>query len=256
VILVRKAASSVEVFLVRRHRKSGFMSDAFVFPGGKMDPEDGSREVAALRELFEEAGVLIVDGALDPERQAAWRRRLCAGETTFSALLHEEGLTPATGKLHPWAQWITPSVEPKRFDAQFYVAELPPGQTPSFDQKETVEEVWITPADAVARHETAGFRLPPPQLRTLFELIPFAEGGLSAILGEAHERRAHAHPILPRFAQEGPSMALLLPWDPEYDKTPGDGISMPKGHYLGKGPSRFLLEGMTWKLGYAPGVAA
>src|SRR5262245_6711511 len=88
VILVRERAhGDVEIFLVRRHRKSTFMSDSFVFPGGKIDPDDGGPEVGAIRELFEEAGVLFATGDLPDARRADWRRRLLARETTFAAML-------------------------------------------------------------------------------------------------------------------------------------------------------------------------
>src|SRR5205823_13066364 len=126
----------------------------------------------AIRELFEEAGVLITRGpALTTDALAEWRRKLNANEATFAAMLQEERLEPDLARLHYWARWVTPSVEPKRFDARFYVAELPAGQTPSFDQKETVEEIWPTPAEAIARHASGALKLPPPQLRTLTEML-------------------------------------------------------------------------------------
>src|SRR5262249_54949913 len=141
VILTRQADRALEVFLLKRHRASTFMSNAYVFPGGRVDESDGSPEVAAIRELFEEAGVWLANPL--PEGLADERRRLNANETTFPEILARAGAAPDLSRLHWWARWVTPSAEPKRFDAQFFVAELPPGQTPSFDQKETVEELWI-----------------------------------------------------------------------------------------------------------------
>ncbi|MBI5477314.1 MAG: NUDIX domain-containing protein, partial [Deltaproteobacteria bacterium] len=108
--------------------------NAFVFPGGRLDAADGSAEVAAIRELFEEAGVLLArppvpaapaPGAVPPAVIDAWRRRLLAGETTFAGLLQEAGLEPDVGRLHPWARFVTPSFEPKRFDARFFLAVVP-----------------------------------------------------------------------------------------------------------------------------------
>jgi 8-oxo-dGTP pyrophosphatase MutT (NUDIX family) len=249
VILLREGAGGPEVFLVRRHRRSTFMSDAFVFPGGRREPADRSDEEAAIRELFEEAGVLLTTEPI--AQQDEWRRRLNADERSFADLLRDERREPDLARLHYWARWITPSVEPKRFDAAFYLAELPPGQTPSFDQKETVEELWITPAEALARQAAGTLKLPPPQLRTFVEL---AEHGSFAALRRASEaRRAHAHPVMPRFAQLGETVALLLPWDPEYqERGVGEGTPMPPGHFLATGDSRFLLEGMTWRLASAP----
>lgn len=255
VILVRerRPGADVEVFLVRRHRKSSFMSDNFVFPGGKIDPEDAGAEVAAIRELFEEAGVLLARGELPAERREAWRRRLNAREAGFAALLAGEGLTPDPARLHWWARWITPAVEPRRFDACFFLAELPSGQTPSFDDKETVEELWIAPAEALARQAAGTLRLPPPQIKTLLELGDDAPHGVGRLAARAAERARHPHPIMPRFAQLGAQVALLLPWDPEYEtRGVGEAAPLPRGHFLASGPSRFLLEGMAWKLTYAP----
>jgi 8-oxo-dGTP pyrophosphatase MutT (NUDIX family) len=257
IILVREAAGGgVETLLMRRHRKSTFMSNTFVFPGGKLDPGDASLEAAAIRELFEEAGVLLVRGpALDPGQLAAWRTRLNAGEISFSALLAAERLEPDFARLHAWSRWVTPSVEPKRFDASFYVAEMPPGQTTSYDDRETVEEAWVEPGRGIARHMDAGadFRLPPPQLRTLHEL---AEAGKSfaAIVAAAAARAPHVAPVMPRFAELGAGqMALLLPWDPEYTtRGTGEAIEWPADHPLGTGPSRFLLDGTSWRLVHAP----
>ena len=107
-VLLREGRG-VEVFLLKRHKASGFMANAYVFPGGKVDPDDGRPEIAALRELFEEAGVLLVDEEVPFERRAEWRRRLLDGQTTFAALLADERLTPSVGALAWWARWVTPS---------------------------------------------------------------------------------------------------------------------------------------------------
>src|SRR5688572_7456934 len=112
------------------------MADAFVFPGGKVDATDLSPEHAAIRELFEEAGVLLArvaprgaargPSALDPRLVDEWRGRLAAGEggESFDDLCRAEGLEPDTAALAFWSRWVTPSAEPRRFDAMFYVAEL------------------------------------------------------------------------------------------------------------------------------------
>jgi 8-oxo-dGTP pyrophosphatase MutT (NUDIX family) len=252
IILVRdRFGGGVETLLMRRHRKSSFMSDTFVFPGGKVDADDASPEAAAIRELFEEAGVLLVRGPLPPsEARVEWRRRLNAGEVRFADVLREAGLEPDFGRLHAWSRWVTPSAEPRRFDARFYLAEMPPDQTTSYDDKETVEEAWIAPAEAIARHAAgAGFKLPPPQLRTLHELEQ-AGGTLAAIVAAADARAPHVLPVMPRFADLGDGrMALLLPWDPDYaGRGTGEASEWPAGHPLGVGPSRVLLDGMTWRL--------
>lgn len=256
VILTRERAGGggIEVFLLRRHRKSTFMSDTFVFPGGRREAADRSDEEAAIRELFEEAGVLLAyqnigGSGLDEGRLRDWRRKLNTDAASFADMLAVEALEPDQARLHYWARWITPSVEPKRFDARFYLAELPPGQVPSFDQKETVEELWITPAEALARHAAGTLKLPPPQLRTFSEMLPYASAGYAPLRAAADARAAHPHPIMPRFAQFGDTVALLLPWDPEYEtRGVGEATPMAAGHPLAVGDSRFLLEGMSWRL--------
>ena len=257
IILVReRSGGGVETLLMRRHRKSTFMSDTFVFPGGKVDADDASVEVAAIRELFEEAGVLLAraTGAFpDAARREAWRPRLNPGQARFAELLREEQLEPDFARLHAWARWVTPSMEPRRFDARFYLAEMPADQTTSYDQKETVEEAWVAPEEGIARHaEAKGFKVPPPQLRTLHELLQ-AGPSLAACVAAADARSPHVAPVMPRFADlGGGKMALLLPWDPEYStRGTGEGVEWPAGHPLGVGPSRVLLEGMSWRLDYA-----
>src|SRR5262249_37551255 len=244
VILVRPTSGSIEVFLVRRHRKASFMSNAFVFPGGKVDPTDGSPEVAAVRELFEEAGVLWTDRPLGARAQAEWRRRLLAGEVDFPRLLADEGLAPDHTRLHGWSRWVTPSFEPKRFDALFFIAELPPDQVPSFDQQETVEELWITPAEALLPQAARPLAVPPPQLRTFHGLA--AAGTLDEAVRIAAERRKHPVAICPRLRPGAAGVTLLLPWDPEYPSGEGEGEAVPPGHILAVPPSRMSWTGKSW----------
>ena len=249
----RRPGADVEVFLVRRHRRSQFMSDAFVFPGGRIDEADGSAEVAAIRECFEEAGILLVRGST-PADLAERRRRLNAGEIDFREVLAAGALEPDVERLHAWARWVTPSAEPKRFDVRFFLAETPPGAEASFDDKETTEAVWLTPEEALTRHREEAMRLPPPQVKTLSELLPYAPAGIAAVVEAARRRAPHLDPILPRFADVAGTIMLLLPWDPEYERAGvGEAQPIPKGHFLAGGPSRFILEGMTWRLAYAPG---
>ena len=213
VILVRESERGLEVFLVKRHKKSSFMSNAFVFPGGKIDPTDADAETAAARELFEEAGVLLAAANLGVDRS----------------------------RLHWWSRWVTPMQEPRRFDAEFFVAELPPGQTPSFDQKETVEELWITPAAALERQAAGELRLAPPQLRTFHELSAL-DGGIAGVIAASAQRQGHRAAICPRIVEDEGGIAIVLPWDPAF----GDD-ALPSGHVLATPPSKFVWNGSAWR---------
>ncbi len=246
------AGGGVEVFLLRRRKNASFMGGAFVFPGGARDEGEDDLRVTAARELFEEAGVLLATTPVGREQAVAMRTRTLDGEP-LPALLAEAGLALDPTALTYFAHWITPSIEPKRFSARFFVAVLPQGQAPSFDARETVDEVWVTPAAALAR--ASELALPPPQVRTLSELL--AAGSVDDVVALARARSEHPHAIMPRMAPM-PSMpggfALLLPWDVEYMSAgTGDSTPMTGDHPLAVGPSRFILEDRTWKNVAAPG---
>jgi 8-oxo-dGTP pyrophosphatase MutT (NUDIX family) len=247
VILLRPAAGGAEVFLLRRHRRASFMSSAFVFPGGVADPSDRDPRETALRELFEEAGVLLTTVPVDAATRAAWRARVAAG-ASLAALLADANVALDLDAARYFAHWITPSAEAKRFSARFFVAALPPGQTPAVDQVETVEQAWVSPEAALDR--AGELRLPPPQVRTMLELGAAARRGVDAVLELAAERARFAFPILPRFAPLPATphgFGLLLPWDPEYRSAgTGEELLLPEAHPLAWGPSRFVLEESTW----------
>jgi 8-oxo-dGTP pyrophosphatase MutT (NUDIX family) len=220
VILLRPVGSGFEVFFVRRHRGATFMASASVFPGGGAEPGEDVRTTAA-RELREEAAVTIA-----PE------------------------------VLAPWAHWITPSIEPKRFSAHFFVAGLPSGQEPQFDRTETVDMMWVTPREAIER--AGELKLPPPQIRTCWELAEHRN--IADVLAAARARAGEPHPILPRWASSDPSgeavarPCLLLPWDPEYTtRGTGDAEPMLLRPRWACGPSRFVLEDFRWKHIEGPG---
>lgn len=243
-----------EVLLLRRHRGSSFMASASVFPGGAVEPEEDAR-TAAVRELFEEAGVLFAKQAPDRDSRTLQlggveqiRARILGGAPARQTL-ELAGLTWATDALVPWSHWITPSIEPKRFSARFFVAELPAGQEPHFDATETVDQIWIRPDEAIAR--AGELKLPPPQVRTCLELAQYAD--VPAVFAAGRWRSEEPHPIMPRLAP-GDRLCLLLPWDPEY-LTKGTGESTPLTYQprWAVGPSRFVLEEGTWKHVDAPG---
>lgn len=181
VLLLRDGAEGLEVFMVVRHRQIEFASGALVFPGGRVDPGDhaiaealpelgppeaGALRVAAVRETFEECGVLLarprgaaelVDAARLARIEAEHRAALCRGERPFAEILATEDLVPATDCLTYFAHWITPASRPKRFDTHFFLAAAPPGQAAMHDGNESVESLWIRPAQALAETD-AGLR--------------------------------------------------------------------------------------------------
>lgn len=196
-------AACFEVYLVRRAQQIAFMGGAHVFPGGRV--EDGETpEQAAAREVREEIGVEI-----DP------------------------------ASLVRWARWITPEVEPKRFDAIFFVGKVPPGAAPAADAHEVTEGLWVTPREAIVRAERGELALPPPTLWNLLDLAEIGDrGGDSGAVLAAARGRALA-PFEPRVvAQEDGSIALVLPGDACYED--------PSARPPIAEQRRFVLEDGRW----------
>ena len=241
---------------MRRRKGASFMASAFVFPGGGTEAGEDARTAAA-RELFEEAGVLLAkdDGndaeTLELPSQALLRKTIQDGGDSV-ATLASAGLAWSTDVLVPWSHWITPSIEPRRFSARFFVCELPPGQKPTFDDIETVDQLWVSPSDAIARAKELA--LPPPQIRTCWELAEWST--IDDVIAAGRAREEEPHPILPRLREmaTGELPCLLLPWDPEYaEGGTGDSAPMAYRPRWARGPSRFVLEDQAWKHVDAPG---
>jgi 8-oxo-dGTP pyrophosphatase MutT (NUDIX family) len=225
----------VEVFLVRRHIQSDFAPDVFVFPGGTVKPDDCALEsgissassqdgptalgngfrAAAIRECFEEAGVLLAQRAgqsldftgPDAERFASYRAELQRKQISLNEIVAREGLTLATGTLLHWAHWITPEAWPKRFDTHFFLAEAPADQLAAHDDLETTESVWIAPEVALSGFESGAFPLvfaTVHQLRALSDLTSYAQ---------ARERFAGVTPetIMPRVVEREGTAVILMP---------------------------------------------
>jgi 8-oxo-dGTP pyrophosphatase MutT (NUDIX family) len=203
-----RPSGGIEVLLLQRHARSAFLPGAHVFPGGVVEEADFAPEtaalcqglnfdqahrvikdvsppekslgffVAAIREAFEESGILLAHGqrSID-ERQmmrlGGYRAVVHANPSIFVSRLGDEGLKLATDTLFYFAHWITPEVLPIRFDARFFVAAAPSGQEASPDGKETVEAKWISPQDALEEHQKGMFKLAPPTFHSLSELAEF-----------------------------------------------------------------------------------
>jgi 8-oxo-dGTP pyrophosphatase MutT (NUDIX family) len=222
VVLLRPSArpsESPEVLMIRRTRSASFMADAWVFPGGRVEAADG---------------VARDDGT--PDEEGAFRR------AAARELAEEAGVVVDPAELVCFAHWITPSAEPKRFSARFFVTEVPAAQVARHDAVEAVAHLWATPADLLERHREGQLQLPPPTLRTLEELA--AHRTVSA--GLAWARARPVVPILPKLVPLGETLAIVLPWDPDYAALPGDGLPIDPAHPLAAPPSRFVLKDGRW----------
>jgi 8-oxo-dGTP pyrophosphatase MutT (NUDIX family) len=244
--------SSLEVLMVRRNLRSDFVGGAYVFPGGAVDPLDGGVEaeavsegrsdleasillgvetgglahwVAALRETFEEAGLLLAErpegppllagDAEEEKRFVAERASVNRGERRFLDLCRDERLQLLVGDVHYFAHWIGPRGAPRRFDTRFFVAAAPLGQHAAHDAGETIAEVWISPHRALEGHRRGDFEIIFPTVRTLQAISRFAT---SADLLEAAENASRSVPTIePRLIGDGHGWRILLPGDDEYD---------------------------------------
>ncbi|HZR82605.1 MAG TPA: NUDIX hydrolase [Candidatus Binatia bacterium] len=250
VILLRDGPSGLETFAVVRHRKSSTFAGMLVFPGGQVDAADASaaiharcadlapaeaarrlalapperamaQYVAGLRELFEEAGVLLArrdgrwidPGGLGDHDLSRVRAALHGAETDLAALCEELSLELAPGELDFFAHWITPEGIPTRFDTRFFLAPLPPSQEARHDGRETSAGEWLTPADALARYRRGEAQLVPPTFMLLSELSQLGD----VASARAAARTRDVMTILPRCYSEESGPAFLYPGDVAYE---------------------------------------
>jgi 8-oxo-dGTP pyrophosphatase MutT (NUDIX family) len=247
VIVLRDTVNGPEVFLVRRHHAVAFMAGAHVFPGGRVDDSDSAADaawcdgiveagaklrgvepaaslafhVAAARELFEEAGVLLArdrTGAhvsladpADHERFRVHRAELNAGRRSLREIVTSEGLRLALDALVHYAHWVTPPIEIRRFDTRFFIARVPPHQTPVHDDHEATDSLWIRPSDAIAAVRSSHIVLPPPTWASLRELERFTS--VAAALRWAETRTVHRREPKVTSDADG-TRRIVLPGDP------------------------------------------
>ncbi|MDY0012007.1 MAG: MBL fold metallo-hydrolase [Rhodocyclaceae bacterium] len=260
-VLVRDSIQGLEVFMMRRSPKSSFLGDFHVFPGGAVDADDDfalwvpmagdfddarascilnlerggfAYWLAAIRECFEEAGLLLAQEAggelvrIDtPERIAAFaalREQLNDGTLGFRQFLAQQGLRPAFEGMAYFSHWLAPKGTQPRFDTRFFVAVAPPAQEPSHDQGETVAHAWLRPEEALARRDRGEFQLILPTAKTLELLAQF--GDCATLL--THFQQSRSIPMtLPRRATGRDGPRSVLPQDYAYAEV---GKLDPEGH--------------------------
>ena len=251
VTIVRDARDGIEVLMMRRNLKSGFVPGMYVFPGGGLDDadllfknnglcnclDDASASgmlgvaadglaywAAAIREAFEESGLLLArNGAgslvtlTDAEVAArfdAQRRQLNAGELDFAALIAAESLQLAADRLVYFAHWITPVTAPRRYDTRFFMAEAPPEQEPFHDDHETIAATWISPAGALTLHQRGEFEMRTPTVRTL---ETFANcNDVASLRRSLDSIQGNVRPLMPRIGKDG---SRYLPGEPGYEEA-------------------------------------
>jgi len=249
VMLLRDGAEGIEICMLQRNLKSDFVGGAYVFPGGGVDPEDGAADlepifvgrddatasrlvgvergglafwVAAIRESFEEAGVLLAVGDDDrivsfsdptvAARFEAHREEVDSGRRRLAAVCVEEGLRLDVGSIHYFSRWVTPLGAPRRYDTRFFVAAAPEEQVALHDDREVIGTRWLTPAEALADHEAGRITMIFPTVRTMVALSRFDTA--DAVLAHAATQGA-IEPVLPLIEDVGGGMRIVLPGDPE-----------------------------------------
>lgn len=252
VMLLRDSEHDLEVFMMQRTTTAAFASGMYVFPGGRVDDVDGASElddlcegltdaeasdllrvpsgglaywVAAIRESFEEAGVLLARDERgdfvrlnDPDSQprfAAARHAVHDGALSLAEFCRQEGLRLAVDTISYVSHWVTPVGEKRRFDTRFFVAVAPPAQDLMHDDKETIASLWVTPTDALGRAERGELAMIPPTVANLQFLAP--HHSTSAAVAAAQTIGVPT-PIVPklRYGSDGRVVDVLFPDDPDY----------------------------------------
>ena len=245
VMLVRDAARGPEVLMLQRTAGAAFGAGMYVFPGGRVDPADSGRDVemwchghddrsasdrlgidagglaywiAAVRECFEEAGVLLAsraDGAAH-QPQPDDRHAIHDGRVSMAELCSRDDLRLRIGEIHYVDHWVTPRGEARRFDTRFFIAAAPGEQTAVHDNAETVDSRWVTPADALEMQESGELLMMPPTVANLRVLAAHQTVAELLAAAAARGRPPRTEPKL-RRAADGTVVGVAMPGDDDYD---------------------------------------
>ena len=233
IMMLRKEEAGLEVFMVVRHHQIDFASGALVFPGGKADPQDFDTDliphldgadqdanmraiqVSAIREAFEECGILLAraegeEGLIDAERLLTlegYRTTLHSGEVSLKDFVEKERLRLACDQLVHFSHWVTPTMLPKRFDTHFFLAVAPEDHLAVHDGHESVDSVWITPAEVLEGATSGKYTVIFPTLRNV------------EMLGESDTVEAAI------AATKGREIMTVLPWSEQ--REDGNYICIP-----------------------------
>ncbi|MFE3600587.1 NUDIX hydrolase [Streptomyces sp. NPDC059142] len=270
VMLLRDEPGGPAVHMLRRRTSMAFAAGAYAYPGGGVDPRDDDRLVgwagpgrdvwarrlgvdpaaaqavvcAAVRETYEEAGVLLagetadtvvgdIGGSSGGDRDGweADRAAVAARELSFADFLHRRGLILRSDLLGAWARWITPEFEPRRYDTWFFVAALPPGQRTRNASTEADRTVWIRPSEATEAYDRGELLMMPPTVATLRQLQSY--GTAADALAGAEGR--DLTPVLATARLEGGELVLSWPGHDEFTKHVGP--ASPPGPSASRSPS-------------------
>jgi 8-oxo-dGTP pyrophosphatase MutT (NUDIX family) len=215
------ASGPFEILMVRRNDKVAFMAGSYVFPGGRVDDAD--------RPLPSEPCRPAIFGDLSDADEAAYRT------AAVRELQEEANVTIGVDDLIPFAHWVTPEIEVRRYDTRFFVARMPEGQTAKHDESETTALEWLSPAEAIERFEHKDLLLPPPTFTTIRQLAQ--RTSIEDVLVWAKSKPIVR--VMPGFFEDGNVKTLTLPGDPLFPTIPG--WDVPE-------ETRFVLEdGARWR---------
>ena len=250
VILVREADRRLQVYLLQRSTRSRFFPGFYVFPGGKVEPQDRLPDpdriimdstlaqvrqhfgndlnwtdlsayiLATIRECFEETGIMLAyPGETSTkafEQLCEWRCNDGLNKNWLREKISETQWSPAVSRLAPWSHWITPEQMAQRFDTRFFIALMPADQICSPDNKETIQGAWVTPEQGLQDNSNAKSPLSPPTLVTLQELLHYPD--LLKIQQEFGSF-SWGSPRLPKMVRLADTSLIIEPWDPEYEQS-------------------------------------
>jgi len=250
VILTREVDEELQIYLLKRSAKSGFMAGNYVFPGGTVDFEDRDTDfwkshvdidiecisnqlggnlsgeealwygVATIREIFEEAGVFLAyrNGKNRGYLDGLCNLRMTSGlpKGWLQDLVVDEGWVLELSRLGRWSHWITPELMSRRYDTRFFTIFMPPGQKCIPDSRETTHGIWISPKKGLTGNLQGEIPLSPPTVVTLHEFLKYSD---MAALEKELKTHTWGETMLPRLIPSRSGALILEPWDPMYNQN-------------------------------------